>query len=111
MMEKFGQYLLHDLTIAKLHVYGFDLHLLTLIHCYLRERYQRVKINNIYSSYRLTKYGWAQGSLLGPFLLSYSFVIGSFFYNKSILQAMPMIALPTTLMKLKSAVSSNLKFA
>ena len=40
--------LLHDLLIAKLHAYGCDLPSLKLLNCYLRNRPQRVKINNFY---------------------------------------------------------------
>ena len=47
----------HDLLIAKLHAYGFDTPSLKLIHSYLIETYQRVKINNYFSEYHLIKYG------------------------------------------------------
>ena len=40
----------HDLLIAKLHAYGCDLPSLKLLNSYLRNRHQRVKINNFYSS-------------------------------------------------------------
>ena len=38
--------LLHDLLIAKLHAYGFEIDLLRLIYSYLVGRKQRVKIDN-----------------------------------------------------------------
>ena len=60
----------HDLLIAKLHVYGFDTPLLKLIHRYLTERYQRVKINNSFSEYHVIKCGVLQGSILGPVLFN-----------------------------------------
>ena len=60
----------HDLLIAKLHAYGFDTPSLKLIHSYLTERYQRVKINNSFSEYHLIKYGVPQGSILGPVLFN-----------------------------------------
>ena len=60
----------HDLLIAKLHAYGFDTPSLKLIHSYLTERYQRVKINNSFSEYHLIKYGVPQGSFLGPILFN-----------------------------------------
>ena len=60
----------HDLIIAKLHAYGFDKPSLKLIHSYLSGRYQRVKINNTYSSYKLIKHGVPQGSILGPLLFN-----------------------------------------
>ena len=40
--------LTHDLIIAKLHAYRFD-KTLKLMHSYLTDRYQRIKINNSYS--------------------------------------------------------------
>ena len=39
----------HDLIIAKLHAYRFDKTSLKLMHSYLTDRYQRIKINNSYS--------------------------------------------------------------
>ena len=36
----------HDLTIAKLEIYGFHIDALTLIHDYLSNRKQRVKVND-----------------------------------------------------------------
>ena len=60
----------HDLIIAKLHVYGFDKASLRLIHSYLTDRYQRVKINNSYSLWSLIKHGVPQGSILGPILFN-----------------------------------------
>ena len=58
----------HDLIIAKLHAYGFDKASLRLMHSYLTDRYQRVKINNSYSLWSLIKHGVPQGSILGPTL-------------------------------------------
>ena len=43
--------LLHDLLIAKLHTYGFDMKSLKFIHSYLNDRKQRVKISNQYNSF------------------------------------------------------------
>ena len=39
----------HELLIAKLHAYGFDLPALKLIQSYLSNRKQRTKINAMYS--------------------------------------------------------------
>ena len=39
----------HDLLILKLHVYGFDMPSVRIMHSYLTDRYQRVKINNTVS--------------------------------------------------------------
>ena len=60
----------HDLIIAKLHAYGFDKASLRLMHSYLTDRYQRVKINNSYSLWSLIKHGVPQGSILGPTLFN-----------------------------------------
>ena len=40
----------HPLLLAKLYVYGFSKQALAKIYCYLPNRKQRVKINNIFSS-------------------------------------------------------------
>ena len=58
-------YLPHNLIIAKLHAYAS----LRLMHDYLTDRYQRVKINNSYSLRSLVKHG-VQGSILGPILFN-----------------------------------------
>ena len=60
----------HDLITAKLHAYGFDKASLRLMHSYLTDRYQRVKINNSYSLWSLIKHGVPQGSILGPILFN-----------------------------------------
>ena len=44
-LSKIFDCLLHDLIIAKLHACGFDRHSLKLMHSYLSEIYQRVKMN------------------------------------------------------------------
>ena len=56
----------HDLLIAKLHAYGFDYLSLKLIHSYLSDRFQRVRINASYSSWMRIIFGVPQGSILGP---------------------------------------------
>ena len=43
----------HNLIITKLHAYGLDKASLRLMHSYLTGCYQRVKINNFYSLWRL----------------------------------------------------------
>ena len=60
----------HDLIIAKLHAYGFDKASLRLMHSYLTDRYQRVKINNSYSLWSLITHGLPQGSILGLILFN-----------------------------------------
>ena len=61
----------HDLIIAKLNSCGFNLIALNLIHNYLTKRKQRTKINQLYSSWEDILFGVPQGSILGPFFLTY----------------------------------------
>ena len=60
----------HELLIAKLSAYGFDYMSLKLIHSYLSDRLQRVKINSSYSSWWEIIFGVPQGSILGPLLFN-----------------------------------------
>ena len=60
----------HELLIAKLDAYGFDKSSLKLIHSYLSNRKQRVKINDRYSSWSEILFGVPQGSILGPLLFN-----------------------------------------
>ena len=60
----------HDLLIAKLYAYGFDLNAVKLIQSYLSNRYQRVNINSTYSSWFEIIFGVPQGSILGPLLFN-----------------------------------------
>ena len=56
----------HELLIAKLHAYGLDNSSLRLIHSYLNNRQQRVRIDNEFSTWSDIKDGVSQGSILGP---------------------------------------------
>ena len=69
-LSKAFDYLSHELLIAKLHAYGFDLPALKLIQSYLSNRKQRTKINATYSSWEEILFGVPQGSILGPLLFN-----------------------------------------
>ena len=60
----------HDLIIAELEAYGFHINALKLIHDYLSNRKQRVKVNDTYSLWKDIFYGIPQGSILGPLLFN-----------------------------------------
>ena len=60
----------HDLLIAKLEAYGFDLNSLCLMYSYLDGRLQRVKIGSHRSTAKRIKIGVPQGSVLGPLLFN-----------------------------------------
>ena len=59
----------HELLVAKLHTYGFNLAVLRLVHSYFSNRKQRTKINESNSSWEEILFGVPQGSILGPLLL------------------------------------------
>ena len=59
----------HDL-IAKLYAYGLDNSALSLLHSYLSNRKQRVKVNNCFSDWINVVIGISQGSVLGPLLFN-----------------------------------------
>ena len=60
----------HDLLIAKLHAYGFDIKTLKLLHSYLTKRWQRTKVNSSFSTWSELLQGAPQGSVLGPILFN-----------------------------------------
>ena len=63
----------HDLLIEKLHAYGFDMPALRLLHNYLTNRRERLKINR---TSRLGKrYYLAYYHIIGPFLFNIFYVI------------------------------------
>ena len=60
----------HELLIAKLDAYGFGKSSLKLIHSYLSNRKQRVKVNDSYSSWSAILFGVPQRSIVGPLLFN-----------------------------------------
>ena len=77
-LSKAFVYLLHDLLIAKLHAYGFDIPFLKLVRIQKISRIQRVKINDKFCSREEIVIGVTQESILGPLhfnmLLCYLFI-------------------------------------
>ena len=60
----------HDLIIAKMHAYGFNMDALKLILSYLTNRKQATCINSIYSMFQEIISGVPQGSILGPIIFN-----------------------------------------
>ena len=72
----------HDLLLAKIQAYGCDIPSLKLFNCYLRNRRQRVKMSNFYSSWAETWFEVPQGCILGPILFNV-FLSDLFFFIKN----------------------------
>ena len=76
--SKAFDFLSYGLLIVKLHVYGFDLPALKIIHSYVSSRKQRIKNNATHSSWEETRiylfgvklFGVLQGYILGPLLFN-----------------------------------------
>ena len=60
----------HDLIIATLHAYGFDIKALKYILSYLTDGEQSTRINGIYSIFQIIISGVPQGSILGPIIFN-----------------------------------------
>ena len=68
----------HDLLLAKLKAYGFSHNALVFMLSYLKNRSQRVNINNNFSKWEEIIAGIPQGSILGPLL--FNIFINDIFY-------------------------------
>ena len=67
----------HDFLIAKLNTYGFSLSALRLIHDYLSNRKQRIRVNSS-STWMEIVFWVSQGSILG--LLLFNFFLADLFF-------------------------------
>ena len=68
----------HDLVVQKVKTYGLSEHGCQLMHSYLSDRKQRVRLGNLISKWQNIIKGVAQGSILGP--LIFNIFINDIFY-------------------------------
>ena len=60
----------HDIFIAKLYACWFNMKALGFIYDYFRNHKQRIKTDNVYSSWQIILYGVPQGPILGSLLFN-----------------------------------------
>ncbi len=70
---------LYGHLIAKMHAYGLNTNACEFMSSYLSDRYQRVKISNVKSSWMPLQKGIPQGSSLGPF--RFNIFMNDIFYS------------------------------
>ena len=73
----------HPLLLAKLHGYGFSKQALAIICSCLSNPKQRMKINNVFSSWEDLILGVPQGAILGPLVFNI-YLNDLFFFLKNI---------------------------
>ena len=73
----------HPLLLAKLHAYGFSKQALAIISSYSSNRKHRIKINNVFSSWRDLMLGVPQGSVLRSLLFNI-YLNDLFFFLKDV---------------------------
>ena len=69
-LSKAFETLPHELLVAKLKSYGADSKTTDLVHDYLANRRQRVRLGDQFSNWKETSVGVLQGSVLGPLLFN-----------------------------------------
>ena len=68
----------NELLVAKPDAYGFSRETLSVIHCYLYKRKQRVKVNGLFRDWKDIDQDVLQGSIIGTLLLNiYKTVTGA----------------------------------
>ena len=80
-LSKASDCLDHKLLTAKLNAYSFSYPALRLIHDYLSNRKQRIKIEKTYITWMKIVFGVTQGSVLRLVLFNI-FLAGSILYHK-----------------------------
>ena len=75
----------HNLLIAKLHAYGFDIKTLKLLRNYLTKSWQATKVNSSFSTWSELLQDPPQGSVLGSIL--FSNYLNDLFYLTEMTQA------------------------
>ena len=90
-LSKVFDCLSHELLIANLNAYGFNMSALRFVHSYLKNCMQRTKINSEYSSWEEIMLGVPRSLYLDLCCLIYSYVIYSLLWKTLTLLAMHMI--------------------